>query len=272
MNDDFLTHYRPAVRPEFAQTLEERLRKQARKRVRDHRILASIIVIALTLGTLMLVPETRAAVLKLMHEVGQMRIAECTYEECAQLDAYLRLQREPNDELTTSVRPGPSDTYTISLEAIRAAYPAVDDFLPAWVPEGFTLMDDLVRVDSSGRSASIIWSAGVTPEEQSTAAFIGFSIWNEETPLFAKQGTLQEIVVDGHPAALFELHAGSDEAPYYGLNWRQNELHYSLAWPAGRVATDDVLRMAASVPEDGQLPVPPDKLDDLLRAFLAEQQ
>ena len=75
----------------------------------------------------------------------------------------------------------------------------------------------------------------------------------------------------GHPAALFELHAGSDEDPYYGLNWRQHELHYSLAWPAGRVTTDDVLRMAASVPEDGQLPVPPDKLDDLLRTVLAEQ-
>ena len=271
MNDDFLTHYRPAVRPEFAQTLEERLRKQARKRVRDRRILASIIVIALTLGTLMMVPETRAVVLKLMHEIGPMRIAECTYEECAQLDAYLRLQREPNDELTTSVRPNPNGTDAISLEAIRAAYPVVDDFLPAWVPEGFALVDSLVRVDASGRSAALIWSEGATPEEQGTAAFIGFSIWNEETPLFAKQGTLQEIVVDGHTAALFELHAGSDEDPYYGLNWRQNGLHYSLAWPAKRVVTESVLRMAASVPEDGQLPVPAEDLDDLIRLFLAEQ-
>lgn len=416
MNDDFLTHYRPVVRPEFAELLSSRLHQQARKQRRKQHMLGAVSAIVLLLSSLMILPEARAAVQRLIWEIGDMVFVECrTLEECAEsaIDVRLAYADDPDQALTagtyrietivddlpfslslpkrvggpyvydnlvhvswdgdhltvnlnwypkecidgsceaamtltiaqgvddpapllpdgatteafhyfargpatvyrdahgesgiawceqdpsyysqealcyrlswadpdltldrgvmtsagnslTSVGEYDSDRYVL-FEELHAAYPDIVDFLPTWVPEGFTVQPERIIVSKYSSVVAMIWSAAEEPGAFSTAPWISMSVWVDRVPFAVKEGALQELKVDSHPAAIHEPMLDDDAVQV--LMWRQYGLQYSLAWRTDLVSTEDVLRMAASVPETGKLPLPSKQMDDLLRLLLAE--
>lgn len=264
MNDDFLMRYQPTPRPEFAKALASRLRKQMRRQALGRSIGAALAVVVLTLSTLIALPQTRAAVLHFIREVGGMGFIECAWDECVEIDASLRAQEGQGQEMSSA---------SLDLAELRAAYPAIDAFLPTWIPEGFQPYDGQVHISWTGENvtAGIIWATSTWPD--TGIPYIGFSVWTHEGPLMAIPGTLEETTVDGHTAVIFEHHAGAAyDEPVLTLNWRQNGLHYSLAWPSDRIPREQVLQMAASFPEDDQLPVPPGLLVDLFSQIPSEQE
>ena len=418
MNDDFLMRIQPEVRPEFAEVLAGKLRRQARRQNRYRRMFAAVVVVVLALSSLMILPEVRAAVQRMIWKIGDMVLVECsTYEECLVTSKLVRLAYA--DDPDQRLRPGtyrietivddlpfllslpkvmggpyvynnlvhltkeqglltaelnwhheicidtacetalnltiaqsPDDapapvpegataeplqyfprgrafvyrdpkgesgiawcerdddyhwkeqlcyrmswvdpdlsldphkmsaaanslTYAPFHEPARhilyadllAAYPDVTHYLPAWVPEGFTLEPERIIMGKYDTSVGIIWSSVVTPTESGIRPWFSMSIWEDHIPWMVKEGTLQELEIGAHPAALYEMAFSTEEDPLYGLMWRQYGLQYSVAWPTRSITTEDILKTAASVPETGRLPLPPGQVDDLLRLLLAE--
>jgi hypothetical protein len=418
MNDEFLTHYQPTVRPEFADRLGKRLHDQARERQRRKHLLAAGATVLLIVSTLTVLPDARAAVHQLIREIGDMvffEVACGTPEACAETiaevkvayaddpdeelapgtyrietivddlpfslslpkvvggpyayDDLVHLEAEPArmtvhlnwypkdcidesceaamtltismtgeadaaplvpDGATTEIfryfARGPATIYrhergesgivwceedefhdreemlcyrlrwsdpTLSLdrssmtmaansltwtnayeqsryidyEALHATYPGIVDFLPTQVPDNFSNEPTRIVVNRYGSTVGIFWSASVDPDEFHTAPWISMSVWVDRVPFAVREGTLQEVKVGRHPAALYELLV-DDQVQI--LMWRQYGLQYSLAWEKASVPAENIVRMAASVPEKGKLPLPPEQMDDLLRLLLTE--
>jgi hypothetical protein len=272
MEDELLLRYQPKVREAFAEALEKKLDRQAKRQSTIRRAtLGLVLSLSLVAGTLGASPQIRAEVLHFIREIGTMVFIECgTAASCIQAQATLQDENDPSHATPTAEL----SHYSLSLSEVRAIYPEIDDFLPRSVPEGFTVLEDTLHLSLTDEHANpgVIWSAASTITDASTAPWISLSIWLEEQPLLAKAGTLREIMVDGHRAAIAELHAGTEDNPLYGLNWRQNGLHYSLAWPLNRVGLEDALQMAESVPEKQDISLTPEELRDLALLFLPELQ
>jgi hypothetical protein len=174
------------------------------------------------------------------------------------------------DRLVPAERYG--DTPMIPFEALRAVYPDVVDFLPTWVPEGFNVAPADLIAGRYSVTVAMIWRAeSQSPGGADDGAWISMSVLDlaDDFAWPVTEGSLQETKVDGHPAALIQRSLPHTN-DVYTLMWRQYGFQYSLSWSARHVATEDIIRMAASVPEDGKLPLPPEQIDDLLRLMIAE--
>jgi hypothetical protein len=238
MNDKFLKSYHAQPRQVFVQDLRRRLGLHQEKtervttfQLRPIALGAVTLLLVLTLA-LVISPAARAQVQDWVGQVGGVLFTATG-------------DYPGGDEPATIV---PSDE--MSLEEARAILPFTVD-LPAWVPEGYVL-ENTVNIpyfdDGVGR-VSIRWDApqkarlGLLIEDRSA----------EESKWIVGPGSIEEVLVNGEPAALVRGGWDSDAKQWHNpeiltLYVQHNDQTYSFSAIEKDISVDDLVRIAESIP------------------------
>jgi hypothetical protein len=247
MDDRFLKDYHKPPRREFQRALEQRLESQSNKaekmNTKVYRPLAfgALTVFLALVLVLAASPAARAQVLEFVREVGGVSFTETG-----------RYPGQPEHQVTIV----PSETYTLATMHERVGY---EISLPAWVPEGFTLDDEVTITDFSAGSgdsdvmmSSIRWRS---PQPDWTSISLNVSKRTSGEPMNWLTGpeSVEEVQVNGQPAALvrgsWNANAKQwDASGHISLHWQHNGLSYALQTWESEVSTADLIRMAESIP------------------------
>lgn len=248
MNDDFLIQYWRTPRRAFADDLFARLAPEraptgyaglVSSPVRAFAAgLAALVLIAATV--LLATPGARAAVGQLIRTIGGI-----TFHYVA----------SPPDSSEATIVPHT----VVSLAEARTTLP-FELRLPAWAPDGYVLQEDEVRIWRPQPPVSGIEPQSVTltwrnpAYDQGIRLCIAYPASTWANWLVGHESTVEEIVINGQPAALVR-------GAWEDGEWRP-ELDMTLLWvPEGsaasyslsamprftQVSVEDLIRMAESV-------------------------
>jgi len=238
MNDKFLRSYRIAPRLAFAQDMRKRLKIDEEKTLRVRTLLlrpvaigAITLLLVLTL-TLVVSPAARAQVQDWVGQVGGV--------------LFTATGDYPGDNEPVTIAPSEK----MSLEDASAILPFTID-LPTWVPEGYVLEETVtfVHFEDGVERIFIQWRA---PQK----ALLELEIENlppEESKWLVGQESIEEVLVDGEPAALVRggWHADTKQ-------WENPEILHLYIPHKGQtyifssmekdIPVDELIRMAESLP------------------------
>ena len=238
MNDKFLRSYRIAPRLAFAQDMRKRLKIDEEKTLRVRTLLlrpvaigAITLLLVLTL-TLVVSPAARAQVQDWVGQVGGV--------------LFTATGDYPGGDEPVTIAPSEK----MSLEDARAILPFTID-LPTWVPEGYVLEETVtfVHFEDGVERIFIQWRA---PQK----ALLELEIENlppEESKWLVGQESIEEVLVDGEPAALVRggWHADTKQ-------WENPEILHLYIPHKGQtyifssmekdIPVDELIRMAESLP------------------------
>ena len=238
MNDKFLRSYRIAPRLAFAQDMRKRLEIDREKTLRVRTLLlrpvalgAITLLLVLTL-TLVVSPAARAQVQDWVGQVGGV--------------LFTATGDYPGGDEPVTIAPSEK----MSLEDASAILPFTID-LPTWVPEGYVLEETVtfVHFEDGVERIFIQWRA---PQK----ALLELEIENlppEESKWLVGQESIEEVLVDGEPAALVRggWHADTKQ-------WENPEILHLYIPHKGQtyifssmekdISVDELIRMAESLP------------------------
>ena len=238
MNDKFLRSYRIAPRLAFAQDMRKRLEIDREKTLRVRTLLlrpvalgAITLLLVLTL-TLVVSPAARAQVQDWVGQVGGV--------------LFTATGDYPGGDEPVTIAPSEK----MSLEDASAILPFTID-LPTWVPEGYVLEETVtfVHFEDGVERIFIQWRA---PQK----ALLELEIENlppEESKWLVGQESIEEVLVDGEPAALVRggWHADTKQ-------WENPEILHLYIPHKGQtyifssmekdIPVDELIRMAESLP------------------------
>ncbi len=121
--------------------------------------------------------------------------------------------------------------------------------LPAWVPAGFTLQDQVEVVlpsNASGGGYASVIVTWLNPDD--SALRLQVASQAADQPRLGGAGSSQAASVNGQPAVLVQSGSASLGLARLSLTWESNSLSHSLSADAGLVSGDDLVRMAESIP------------------------
>ncbi|HOU13823.1 MAG TPA: hypothetical protein PKZ84_11975 [Anaerolineae bacterium] len=144
MNDEFLTHGLPDVRPAFEKALQGKLHSiERRQRRRTHAVVLALVV-GLLFSLMLTLPPVRAQMHWLLREIGGFKFVET---ENPQED-----WKAVRDAFSTPT-PAPSFDGDYHLEQIVKAFPYVLD-APVWKPDGYA-QDEYVNIRQKPEGAIV---------------------------------------------------------------------------------------------------------------------
>jgi hypothetical protein len=150
------------------------------------------------------------------------------------------------DAITIS---GAEQDEIVPVEMDRAAAESALPFalvLPAWVPEGFAALDTVEVVAPEEAEPDDYASVILTWEDADGAQVqLQVSVNAEETQ-FGAAGESEAVAVNGNAATLVETRGLGPSR--LTLSWHHTGLDYRLTADGGALASDDLLRMAESIP------------------------
>ncbi|HNT77261.1 MAG TPA: hypothetical protein PKH77_19790 [Anaerolineae bacterium] len=253
MNDEFLTHYQPDVCPAFEKALRNKLHAgDAQRRRRRQAAIAVIIVMAL-LGATLGLPPVRAQVQGWLREIGGIAFVE-TADPPADWDTIIAAFTEDG-----AAPPEPGPALVVSLSEALTRHPELADFLPTWIPEGF-VNHDRVPINPDQYIVLTWLPADADPMSDAPTPWITLRIGHPfALPVVTQPDAVQEVFVDGVPAALWEQVFIEDrqrdpDGRIYSLEWLQNGLQYGISWREPGLTWEDIRRFAASIPDVNNLP------------------
>jgi hypothetical protein len=141
------------------------------------------------------------------------------------------------------VTPEPVEPVVMSQSEAQAQLP-FEFALPAWVPAGFALQDEVEVVQPAGgpgyTSVSLSWLGADEAVLRLRVAQAA-----DDQPALAAAGSTEALMVNGQPATLVHTHRLGSER--LALTWPRGELTYTLTAEAGAATPEDLRRMAESV-------------------------
>jgi hypothetical protein len=259
MNDDFLHQFRKPPRHEFVQALAARLAAQEKESTVNSTTQqvffrrAALAGLALCLGLALLLaisPAVRAAAIQFIQYIAGYR-----FEQVEHLDG-----SEPGGSLLPTAR----------LDEVQRWLP-FELRLPAWVPEGCVLSDEVAFTGQKGfRLIDGTQVPGLDDTDRPRMVILGwkkgdleaFALLVSQDNLDAKDypiqvGSLkdvQEVYIHGNPAPLvkgtWEMKSGTTmtwKAEGLTLIWQWDGLAYQLI-SSGLITPVDLVRIAESIP------------------------
>jgi hypothetical protein len=237
MNDGFLTRYRKSPPREFSEALYKRIKVQMnpRKRFPFRRLTFAAALCAALVTALAFSPAVQAAFNGLIVEIGGMTFFEPDETES---------QATPLPESQVTIVP--QEILPLAEAQARLPY---DIRLPTWVPDGFK-MGTSVRVAHfpgfATPEVTITWY-GSDPD----VGNIDLTIYGQRVNWLVETDNVQEVEVNGQPAALVEGGWDADTNQWSGeaarmLNWMKGSEMYQLHSPGA--SAEDLIRMAESIP------------------------
>jgi hypothetical protein len=159
------------------------------------------------------------------------------------------VELDDNISLDGLAVPGGADEPVAPAQMSRAEAEARLPFavtLPAWVPEGFTLNDQVEVVAPADAAAGDYASLILTWENPEGAEVqLQVSTTLADQPPVGAAGLGQAVLVDGLPATLLETQGlGPDRLT---LTWLRAGLNYRLSATGGVLAGEQLLQMAESI-------------------------
>jgi hypothetical protein len=247
MPDQFLKDYHQPPRREFTRALFQRLASRNTKAEKmTTRFVRSLALGGLTLLlafalTLAVSPAVRAQMLDLARSVGGVAFTETG-----------KYPGVPEREVTIV----PSEIYTLA--EVRDSI-GFEIALPGWVPEGYTLQDEVTVTDfSSPDSGSDVIMADLrwrNPEPWEMPITLNVSWRASGQPMQWTVGpdSVEEVLVNGQSAALVRGIWNADQRrwtspEHLSLHWQHQGRAYQLQVTEAQITAADLIQMAESVP------------------------
>ncbi|MGE5138843.1 MAG: hypothetical protein ACM3JD_05215 [Rudaea sp.] len=255
MNDDFLYLLREPPRREFADALHARISASSELPVHRRAWLmragwAPVAAFTAIVLFLAFFPGARAQTGATIRLIEQM----------------IFVDRMPTLPPTAAApTPMPMDQESISLAEAAKVLP-FPLHVPTWAPAAFTLMDQATILhqfatkdcDCEVWEARLIWYAPLPPGDPFPRGNLPWRItlhvWHPDRAyVVADLQTLEELTINGRRTALLGLWAAAPADPRQQnlskrLMWRQDGAVYELTDYYGGVSTQDLIRMAESIP------------------------
>jgi hypothetical protein len=243
LDDKFLYQQRPPIRTGFAESLYRRIESQKEDRPLRKRNLSGIIWKFALIASLILAilftfsAPTRAAVVDLLERIAGFNVNEVetvpTFPPNATITVYDNYTPQP---LAASL---PNLPFTFNM--------------PAYIPDGFNLSDEVVIAQSKDWVA-LKWVGN----GQEIGMFVQ---QNWDLSLDTAQGVAEEVQINGEPALLLRGGWSLDESGkwdsslnVFQLYWRHDGLIYTFDFrnlpPGGDQETyiQEIIRVASSIP------------------------
>ncbi len=119
--------------------------------------------------------------------------------------------------------------------------------LPAWVPEGFSVLDEVEVVQGQAEAAPAYASVIVTWEDDAGASLdLQIATAGQGQARLGSAEGGEAASVNGAPATLARSHRTGSER--LTLSWTRASLAYQLSAEGEAVSADDLLRVANSIP------------------------
>jgi hypothetical protein len=241
MDDDFLKQYRKQPDSAFVESVYHKINTEKRGGSMMKKLsLAFAIFLATIAITLGVSPQARGAALELIREVGGLRFH------------------------VTSDYPGAGedveivDSTYVSLDEARQIFPGAIS-LPDSIPGGYSLDPEVELIDfqDGNLPMAIIHWQKTTPEGRWGNLVLRIS-YTKETTNYSEvvgEGAIQEITINGRPAALVSGGWSYDTRSYdFGINsqriqWMYDEnTSYSLESQNEAISKEALIEIAESIP------------------------
>lgn len=240
MNDDFLKNYKKQPRPEFARSLQIKLKQGETMKSFKPLLRYAMLMLLLAFVLIAAVPTARA--------------------QAAQVFAAVFMSSEPLPQ--NSEQPVLEGSELVPVEMVSLAeaheqlnYPLL---LPIWAPEGYVLAEDEVTLVSLRDEVMGVYVRWFSEEGVIT---LMINPVDQNGLVRPQGGEVTELEVNGNPAFLmrseFSVSAvpmtdgtpGPDivinpTSPIISLSWIQDGVQYDLS---GSLSEEDILRMAESL-------------------------
>jgi hypothetical protein len=258
MNEQFLYRLQKPPRPEFAAALLKEINAYPSKTNYYRYFGVSPLVIGFASIFLILalifgfVPSAKALAVEFLQKIGIV-----VFEEKDQID----ISRAPNAK----------GAITITEQEARDFF-AIPFTLPMWVPEGFEVNPVFFRVDAPIEELSPV----VRSQWHGDRGYIDLTIvpndkkWEDrykDRPEYVGPGSVEEVDINGSPAALISGGWTADKIPEVGetltytwssepgrgsILWVQDELLYTINWTylpdtQDPIQNDEIIQMARSI-------------------------
>ena len=235
MNDDFLTRFRKAPRPEFVSALYKRINSQMKtqKPFHSRRIMLATALGIVLFAALAFSPDVQAAFNSLVRQIGG--ITFFGPEE---------IQDQP---------PVPESEVTIIPEEVLPLAQAIEKLpfaisLPTWVPDGFS-MGSPARISYFPNNVTPVYITWYGSDRN--VGNIELMIMGQRVSWLVDTESLREVQINNQPAALVGGSWDADSGQWnsesdVSLTWLKGEVTYRLSSPGA--AVEDLIRMAESIP------------------------
>lgn len=247
MNDEFLYSFREQPRKVFSDNLlgkisnqEVHLGNAIRMPVLTGRVAFAVMAIMLAFALVFWIsPGVRAAVIETVRSIGGMTFTET--------------DNNPYMVGGSSTLP----ERTLSLAQVEGMF-AVDLSLPVWVPPGYELQSERVLVSLPQDThlyshIRLTWLAEAGDMAIDLAITIGEN-GNELPSMIVGVDTVEQVEISGEPAALVrgawnaDTRTYDDTLGFMQLIWQRDNLQYNLSSSAGDISTEDLIKIAESIP------------------------
>jgi hypothetical protein len=256
MKDEFLYKFRKEPREEFTNDLYERISKEAGNSVGANYlsqrlrwvILTLIVIVIGGCSYLVISPTARARVLDQIRQ-----IAGVTYNETPR---YPSLAPE---ELV------PIQFHVVQLSEAQDSLP-FQLSLPAWVPDGYSLLEDQVMYYSYDKESADIskaynvylnWTNNNKPGGMSNIVLVEQPIFRpdqyEDNMMPVGQDSLAEVKIGKVVGALIrgswntETKLWDTESGQIALRWTKGDMHFLLTSNERYIELEDLIKMAESI-------------------------
>lgn len=239
MNDDFLTKFRKAPRPEFAASLHQRINKPMKtKSISTSLRFATWTVFAVLTAALLFSPSVHALADTLIGQFGAYIFVEGTP---------VSVQQEAADKKNGEVQSEPNNNDAFSFAEDAAAASQLAGFtviVPAYIPEGFTPsnLDNANggwRVTSKwGGQAALISYENLTDDSYVTIEELQIG---QDLPMTIERPQITPVTVRGLPG-VWTL---DPDGHKNGLVWDENGITYSI-W-SNKLPLEELQKIAESL-------------------------
>ncbi len=243
MNDEFLTHGLPDVRPAFAKALQGKLHGIERRQRRRTHAVVSALVVGLLLSLMLTLPPVRAQVRWLLREIGGFKFVE-TENPQEEWKAVRTAFSTPT--------PAPSFDGDYLMERVVEAFPYILD-APVWKPDGYAQNEYvIIRQKPEGTLVTARWRPFACSPCETYISFEirklpeGFSLIPAGSEGVAGAGT--ETINLGDQTATLLRFPSTNGGAVWALVWRAEKdgerFEYRLSSNDQKLTREDMLRMA----------------------------
>lgn len=250
MNDDFLKNYKKQPRPEFAKSLQIKLKQGETMKSFRPILRYAMLMLLIAFALIVAVPAARAQAAQAFEVVF---ISFASLPQNSEQPTILYFE---DGELAPSAGElVPSETVSLAEAREQADFPWL---LPTWAPEGYALAEDEVTVISLKDE---VVGLNVRWDNEQGVITLMVNPADENGLVPPQGGDVTEIEVNGNPAFFmsseFSISAvpmtngtpGPDIVidqiyPIQSLTWIQDGVQYNLS---GSLSKEDALRMAESL-------------------------
>jgi hypothetical protein len=238
MNDEFLTKYRKAPPPEFAESLYQRINQpmQAQSPSRVLRPAALTLSLLAVLGiTLLLSPSARAFAQSLLKQIGGYTFTQGVPDplDASRLPAPLHIVNSSTSisiELTSEslIADDPESAGSLAGFTVRT---------PSHLPSEYVPMDGGWRITTEGNSTAV--TNGYYDTTKNFFFLVQWKFGEGDTKSFTRQ-EIEDVTVRGQSGVWIPSTANSA-----ALVWEENGITYSLIGNA--LSLDEMLKVAESL-------------------------